>query len=678
MNRRARSALALVGAVAVAASSVVLATREESFASFPEVQRHARVEAETQIEEFLVRALNQSEFTLWSGYSAEPARRYIEFVQVATDKRFSRDVPEGFQVGHVARDGTIVGDIPDIGGSPTHAVLLTPQGETISLGWGYPAAVGPDDTIWVVPGNVYDKGDHTIRAYSTAGRLLQRFSLPSDAYPIYPIAGGAIVQLHQAVYRLDLASGDASTLGAGEVRAVVNGRMNWKTCDRKYACSSRWSPIGDPGRATRGPALEAMVLALNVSPDGKSFVTRDEVVHVASDRLVRLDDYARQCGELVWSSDSSNLYWACNGSYGGIEMVAGKGTSYVLGSAPFNATLFGAVGFDAAERLQFAPPWRAVELPAAVTRTPTAPRFNEPANLAHDRAALADAASSLHQVDLVARDQRMYTIELSTGALSSKDLSLDQYIAAVGGAVQRGDRTVVRSATTRTLIDIAGALIGVGGDGLIWLSTENATLAVDGDGSTVAQFPPTSSNRWSVTGGLVVNDAGSIYFFDARTQSIRFIGAGDVDSVQHDQILWTRCAPEATCQTFFGPIGDPTRRIIASSPSGFGNQTIFVSPSGDQVVSSLFWNHRIYSYEFVDAATGDVTGESAYSSGIWNADWSRDGRWFVAFVDQEQAGGPNIPMVVFFDTRLTRSYSVVMPDISGDAYPERIIVSSHD
>jgi hypothetical protein len=674
VNRRARSALALVGAVAVAASLVVLATREESFASFHEVQRQARVAAESQIEEFFVRAANQSEFTLWSGYSAEPARWYIEFVQVDTNKRFSRDVPQGFQVGHVARDGTIVGDIPDVGGSPTHAVLLTPQGETISLGWGSPAAVGPDDTIWVAPGNVYDKGDHTIRAYSTAGRLLQRFALPSNAYPIYPIVGGAIVQLRQAVYRLDLASGEASMLGAGELRAVVNGRMNWRTCDRTFACSSRWSPIGDPSRATRGPALEAMVLALNVSPDGTSFVNGGEVAHVASDRLVRLDDYARRCGRHVWSSASRNLYWACNGSYGGIEMAAGKGTSYVLGSAPFNATLFGAVGFGVAERLQSAAPWRAVEHRDEVTRTPTTPRFNEPENLADDRAALTDAAASLHQVDLVASDQRMHTIELPSGATSSRDLSLEQYIVALGGAAQRGDRTVVASAISGKLTDFADLFLGVGGDGLVWFSTENATLALDGDGSTVAQFPPTTSLRWSVTGGLVVNDAGKIYFFDARTESIRFIADGEVDSVQYDQIVWTTCARDATCQTFFGPIGDPTRRAIASSPSGLENHTIFVSPSGDQVGSSLFWNHRIYSYEFVDAGTGDVIAESAYSSGMWLAEWSRDERWLVGFVDQEQADGPSIPTVVFFDTRQLRAYSVEI-DLGAGERVERIVVS---
>jgi len=186
-------------------------------------------------------------------------------------------------------------------------------------------------------------------------------------------------------------------------------------------------------------------------------------------------------------------------------------------------------------------------------------QFPEPLTLGPGHALPATAGLATTRVDIVTAKQRLISIDPHTATVTSSTLTRDEYIAQHGGAMLEDDGVALLPARGPTL-QIKGGLIGVGADGLTWIDTSDTTQAFNRDGRPVATFPDLHAlESWPIDGGLIVNRAGGIYLFDARTTTITLLARGEVETVQHDQIFWTRCDHDATCDSFIGSADDLTR-----------------------------------------------------------------------------------------------------------------------
>src|SRR5438067_8171243 len=202
-----------------------------------------------------LREIALSEYTVRYGWEGEPAHRsFVTYVDGA-GRKFEREIPLGLNPHFMATDGTIVATFSEPGGDPTETFLLTPRGETVRVGWGYPMALGPGGMIWFLPDSNQAPGnDHVVRVLTTSGRVVRDFEMPADVWPIHAVWGGAVVELSGSVYFLDLATGLRHHLGFGHLEGAVLDRFLWTTCDPAFSCSRHWNLIKEPAKEVGGPS----------------------------------------------------------------------------------------------------------------------------------------------------------------------------------------------------------------------------------------------------------------------------------------------------------------------------------------------------------------------------------------------------------------------------------------
>jgi len=153
---------------------------------------------------------------------------------------------------------------------------------------------------------------------------------------------------------------------------------------------------------------------------------------------------------------------------------------------------------------------------------------------------------------------------------------------------------------------------------------------------------------------------------------MRFIANGKVESVQHDQLLWTQCDASVTCTSFIGTVDDPTRqRLGALLP-----RDASIPASASMIAALSFEGHATYTLQMTEPRTGALSLESRPSAGVYNIAWSKDERWMVG--TSENWWTPDQPkgatqQLALFDLRTRRVYRI---DVArDDAWPEQLTIS---